>query len=192
MLVRLIAALSTVVVLAACGPRAFELEPPENLGDFSLGFAVATAADMQKVPISRDASAEEWTEALDEALDARLGRYQSGTKLYNVGVTIDAYALAPPGIPLVAAPKSVLVVTVAVFDDATGKMLNPEGKGKQLTAFERASADTVISSGLTRSKRQQILELSFVAAREIEYWLTQNPEWFGLPPLPEKTPVPER
>lgn len=192
MLARLIAVLSTLLVLAACGPRAFELEPPKNLGDFSLGFAVATAADMQMVPISRPASAEDWTKALDEALDARLGRYQSGSKLYNVGVTVDAYALAPPGIPLVAAPKSVLVVTVAVFDDTTGKMLNAEGKGKQLTIFERASADTVISSGLTRSKRQQILELSFVAAREIETWLTQNPEWFGLPPLPEKTPELER
>lgn len=192
MLARLIAVLSTLVVLAACGPRAFELEPPKNLGDFSLGFAVSTAADMQKVPISREASAEEWTEALDEALEARLGRYRSGTKLYNVGVTVDAYALAPPGIPLVAAPKSVLVVTAAVFDDATGKMLNPDGKGKQITAFERASADTVISSGLTRSKRQQILELSFVAAREIENWLAQNPQWFGLPPLPEKTADPER
>jgi hypothetical protein len=191
MFARLFALLVSLAVLTACGRPDFELEPPKNLGNFSIGFAVATAKNAQKVPISRDATAEEWEEVLQEALDARFGRYDTGTKLYNIGVTVDGYALAPPGIPVVAAPKSVLVVTAAVFDDAAQAMLNPEGKGKQITAFERGSSDTFIGSGLTRSKRQQMQELAFVAAREVEYWLAENPEWFGLPPLP-KQPVAQR
>lgn len=187
MFARLFAFLLALTLVTACGPTDFEVEPPKDLGNFSLGFAVATAANAKKVPISRDATAEEWEAVLQEALDARFKRYDKGTKLYNIGVTVDGYALAPPGIPIVAAPKSVLVVTAAVFDDKARTMLNPDGKGKQITAFERSSSDTVIGSGLTRSKQQQMRELAFVAAREIEYWLTQNPEWFGLPPLPERT-----
>ncbi len=189
MFARLIALVLALAVLNACGKPDFEVEPPRNLGDFSLGFAVATAQNAQKVPISRNATAEEWEKVLQEALDARFKRYNTGTKLYNIGVTVDGYALAPPGVPVVAAPKSVLVVTAALFDDAAQKMLNPEGKGKQITAFERGSSDTFIGSGLTRTKRQQMEELAFVAAREIEHWLTQNPEWFGLPPLPQQPTV---
>jgi hypothetical protein len=186
MFARPIAVVLALAVLNACGKPDFEVEPPRNLGDFSLGFAVATAKNAQKVPISRDATAEEWEKVLQEALDARFRRYDTGTRLYNIGVTVDGYALAPPGIPVLAAPKSVLVVTTAVFDDAEQRMLNADGKGKQITAFERGSSDTFIGSGLTRSKRQQMEELAFVAVREIEHWLTQNPEWFGLPPLPQQ------
>lgn len=190
MFARLFAVLALLLV-AACGSPDFEMEPPKALGDFNLGFAVSTAKNAQKVPISRDATAEEWEEVLQEALDARFKRYNTGTKLYNIGVTVDGYALAPPGIPVVAAPKSVLVVTTAVFEDATRRMLNTDGKGKQITAFERGSSDTFIGSGLTRSKKQQMEELAFVTAREIEFWLTQNPTWFGLPPLPVQ-PTTER
>lgn len=192
MFARLLAIMLALALLNACGRPDFEVEPRVNLGDFSLGFVVATARNAQKVPISRDASPEEWERVLQEALDARFKRYDTGTKLYNIGVTVDGYALAPPGIPVLAAPKSVLVVTAAVFDDAAGRMLNADGKGKQITAFERGSSDTFIGSGLTRSKRQQMEELAFVTAREIEHWLTQNPEWFGLPPLPVKPGAAER
>jgi hypothetical protein len=191
MFVRLIAVLSTLVLLGACGRPDFELEPPRNLGNFSLGFAVATAQNAQKVPISRNATQQEWEAVLQAALDARFKRYATGTKLYNIGVTVDGFAIAPPGIPLVAAPKSVLVISAAVFDDATQEMLNTDRKGHQITAFERGSADTVIGSGLTRSKRQQMEELAFVAVREVENWLAENPQWFGLPPLPA-TPTAER
>ncbi|MGQ0567029.1 MAG: hypothetical protein ACT4OK_18465 [Gemmobacter sp.] len=171
-----------LAVLAACAKKDLT-DPPAALGNFQLGFAVVIADNMKKVPISRDATVEEWEAALQKALDARFGRYQDGTKLYNIGVAVDGYALAPPGIPLVASPKSILVTSATVFDDAAQTMLNPEGKGKQITAFERGGDGSgIVGTGYTRTKQEQIDELAFVTALRVEEWLADNPEWFGLPP----------
>lgn len=178
---RLALALS-LSALTACGGSKLE-DPPVPLGNFRLGLNIVVTQNMQKVPISREATGEEWEAALKKAVDDRFGRYD-GDKFFNIGVAVDGYALAPPGIPIVASPKSILVVSVSVFDDAAGKMLNEGGKGKQITAFEQASGDTVIGSGLTKTKEEQMESLAYSAALEIENFLRQNPEWFGLPPLP--------
>lgn len=175
-----------LALLAACGRSDLE-DPPVPLGDFRLGLNIVVADNMQKVPISRDATVEEWEAALQKAVQDRFGRYE-GTKFYNIGVNVDGYALAPPGIPLVISPKSALVVTANIFDDAAGVRLNTEGK--QITAFESLTGQTVIGSGLTQSKAQQMANLSYSAVKKIEEWLLENPEWFGLPPLPEAPPEP--
>lgn len=171
-----------VAVLAACGRNDLE-EPPVPLGDFALGLNIVVADNVQKVPISREASVEEWEEVMKEAVADRFGRYQ-GPKLYNIGISVDGYALAPPGIPVVAAPKSVLVITANVWDDAAQLKLNEEGK--QITVFESLSGETVIGTGLTRNRKQQMEALSYNAVKRVEEWFLQNPEWFGLPPLPEE------
>jgi hypothetical protein len=122
------------------------------------------------------------------AVDERFARYQ-GAKLYNFGISVDAFALAPPGIPLVASPKSALVVTVTIWDDAAQAKLNEEGK--QFTVFEGASAESaVLGSGLTRSREEQMERLSRNAAKEIERWMLQNPEWFGIADAPVVAPLP--
>ena len=188
---RLVLALGRVLV-AACAKQTLT-DPTANLGNFQLGFAVVVADNMKKVPISRDASVEEWEAALQKALDDRFNRYQSGTKLYNIGVAVDGYALAPPGIPIVASPKSILVVSATVFDDASQEMLNPDGKGKQITAFERGGDGSgIVGTGYTRTKQQQIDELAFVTALRVEEWLADNPEWFGLPPKRRAPEAPPR
>ncbi len=188
---RLVLALGLFLV-AACAKNELT-DPPANLGDFQLGFAVVVADNMKKVPISRDATVEEWETALQKALDERFKRYQNGTKLYNIGVAVDGYALAPPGIPIVASPKSILVASATVFDDASQEMLNPGGKGKQITSFERGGDGSgLVGTGYTRSKQEQIDELAFVTALRIEEWLADNPEWFGLPPIVRATEAPAR
>lgn len=174
-----------LVLLAACAKNDLA-DPPVNLGDFGLGLNIAVAAKMQKVPISRNASVEEWETAIKKAVDDRFGRYH-GNRLYNIGISIDAYALAPPGIPLVASPKSVLVITANIWDDAKRLKLNPEGK--RLTVFESLSGDTVIGSGLTRSKAQQMASLSYNAIKAVEGWLLANPAWFDLPAAAAATPT---
>ena len=115
---------------------------------------------------------------MKKAVADRFGRYE-GDKLYNIGISIDGYALAPPGVPLVLKPKSVLVITANIWDDAARKKLNPEGK--QLTIFEHMSAETVIGSGVTQNKKKQMEILSYNAAKSVEKWLLEHPEWFGLP-----------
>lgn len=177
-LLRLLAFGLGLSALAACQTNDLK-EPPAPLGDFRLGLNIAVADNVQKVPISREASKEDWEAAIKKAVDDRFGRYD-GAKLYNIGISIDGYALAPPGVPLVLKPKSVLVVTANIWDDAAGKKLNPEGK--QLTIFEHMSAETVIGSGVTQNKKKQMEILSYNAAKSVEKWLLDNPEWFGLPP----------
>lgn len=171
-------------VLAGCGRSDLE-EPPVPLGDFALGLNIVVADNVQKVPISREASVEEWEAVMKDAVANRFGRYQ-GPKLYNIGISVDGYALAPPGIPVVAAPKSVLVITANIWDDAAQQKLNSEGK--QFTVFESLSGETVIGTGLTRNKKEQMEALSYNAVKRVEEWFLENPEWFGLPPKP---PAPE-
>lgn len=171
---RLVAA--ALLLLSACA-RNDLADPPVPLGDFALGLNIAVADKVEMVPISRPATPEEWEAAIVKAVDARFGRYE-GTKLYNIGISVDGYALAPPGIPVVAAPKSVLVITANIWDDAAQKKLNAEGK--QFTVFESLSGDTVIGTGLTRTKAQQIEALSYNAVKRVEEWLLENPQWFGM------------
>ncbi len=173
------AAIALVVgfTLSACQTNDL-LEPPVPLGDFAMGLNIAVAENMQKSPISRDATAEEWKAALTKAMADRFGRYE-GTKLYNFGISIDGFALAPPGVPLVLKPKSVLVISANIWDDAAQKKLNTEGK--QLVIFEKMSSETVVGSGLTQTKQKQMEILSYNAAKAVEGWLLDNPEWFGLP-----------
>lgn len=163
--------------LSACQTNDL-MEPPVPLGDFAMGLNIAVADNMQKSPISRDATAEEWKTALTKAMADRFGRYE-GTKLYNFGISIDGFALAPPGVPLVLKPKSVLVISANIWDDAAQKKLNAEGK--QLVIFEKMSGETVVGSGLTQTKEKQMEILAYNAAKAVEGWLLDNPEWFGLP-----------
>lgn len=173
---RLSAALVSLAVLVGCAKNDLT-EAPVPLGDFVMGLNIVVTDNMQKVPISREASGEEWQAAMKKAISDRFGRYE-GSKIYNIGISVDGYALAPPGIPLVAAPKSVLVITANIWDDAAGKKLNAEGK--QITVFEGLSGETVIGTGITRSKAQQMEALAFNAAKQVETWFLENPEWFGL------------
>lgn len=177
------AVLLAASLLASCQKNDLA-EPPVPLGNFELGLNIVFADNMKKVPISRPATVEEWESAIIKAVDDRFGRYD-GQKLYNIGIAVDGFALAPPGIPVVAAPKSVLVITANIFDDAAGTKLNAEGA--QFTIFESFSGETVIGSGLTRSREKQIEILSYNAVKRVEQWILENPEWVGLPKLNKPT-----
>jgi hypothetical protein len=175
----------SLTLLAACAQNDLA-DPPVPLGDFALGLNIVVTDKTEKVPISREASGEEWKAVMTKAVDARFGRYQ-GSKLYNIGISVDGYALAPPGIPVVAAPRSVLVITANIWDDAARKKLNDEGK--QFTVFESLSGETVIGTGITRTKQQQMDALAYNAVKRVEEWFLQNPEWFGLPTKSGPTPA---
>lgn len=183
-LARLAALFVGLSLLAACQKNDLK-EPPAPLGDFSLGLNIVVTDKMQKVPISRTATGAEWEAALKKAIDDRFGRYDhEGKKLFNLGISIDAYALAPPGVPVVLKPRSALAITANVWDDAAEKKLNAEGK--QITVFEGTTGKTFVGSGLTQTREEQMANLSYNAAKAVEKWLLDNPEWFGLPPKPVK------
>jgi hypothetical protein len=176
---RTFALLLSLCLLGACAAKNDLAEPPVPLGDFVLGLNVVIADEAGKVPISRNATPEEWEAAMKKAVEDRFGRYQ-GSRIYNIGIKIDGYALAPPGIPVVAAPKSILAITANFFDDATQQRMHSEGK--QIIVFESFSGDTIIGTGITRTKAEQMAALSYNAVKAVERWLLQNPEWFDVDP----------
>ena len=178
-MLRKVLVLMAFAVLAACQTNDLA-EPPVPLGDFALGLNVVVADNVQMVPLSRPTTPEAWEAAMKKAIEDRFGeaRY-TGTRLYNIGIAVEGYALAPPGVPVVLKPKSILVVTANVWDDATQTKLNAEGK--QFHIFEKNSPETMVGSGLTQTKAQQMEILAYNAAKRIEQWFLDNPEWFGLP-----------
>ena len=154
--VRVLAFGLVLAALAGCQKNDL-LEPPVPLGNFVLGHNIVVTDKMQKVPISRPATGAEWEAAVEKAMADRFGRYQ-GTKIYDFGISIDAFALAPPGIPVVASPKSVLVISANVWDDAAKLKLNAEAE--RIYVFESLSPQTALGSGLTQSRQRQIDQLA--------------------------------
>ena len=175
---RLIVVMMLLLGMGACtNPNDLD-EAPAYLGNFHLGHNVVVAPNLTRGPASREATDKEWIEAMEKAIDDRFRRYQ-GTKLYHLGVTMEGYVLAVSGIPLIAAPKSVLVIRVSVWDDAAQKKLNEEAE--LFTVVETISGETMISSGLTQSKEVQMENLTKNASKMIQNWLVkQNDEqgWF--------------
>lgn len=161
-------------------------EAPAYLGNFHLGHNVVVAPNLTKGPASREASKEEWAAVMKSAVEQRFGRYE-GTRLYHLGISIEGYVLAIPGIPLVAAPKSALILKVTAWDDANEKKLNPEPE--TITVVESISGKTMLSSGLTQSKETQMDNLSRNAAKLIQDWLVRMNDqngWFEDDGMPAK------
>lgn len=169
------AALGATLFLAACAGGANLGGERGELGDFRLGHNVVVAENAQTGPFSRQATAEEWEEALRTEVDRRFGRYE-GTRLYHIAINVDAFVLAMPGVPVVAAPRSALIVTVNLWDDALGRKLNDAPR--QFTVLEDLSGATIVSSGF-QSRENQMRNLSQNAVVMIEGWLAENPQWFS-------------
>ena len=165
-----------VLVLAACQTNDLK-QPPVPLGDFALGINVAVVDNVQKSPISRTATPEQLKTAMEKAIDDRFSRY-SGSRLFNIGVSIDGYALSPPGVPILFSPPSVMIVNVSIFEDAKGLKLNQEGE--RMTIVEKSSPETFIGSGLTQTKARQLDILTYNVAKRIEAYLLDNPQWIGM------------
>ncbi|MEQ8255179.1 MAG: hypothetical protein RH980_03870 [Roseovarius confluentis] len=177
-MLRILALGLMIAGVAAC-TRVDDLgDAPVYLGNFHLGHNVVAAPNLQKGPLSREASKAAWIAAMTQAVDERFSR-QEGTRLYHLGITLEAYVLARAGIPVVAAPKSVLVLKVTAWDDAKQARLNETPE--LITVIESLSGDTVVGSGLTRTAEEQMQVLTQKAAKLIENWLVRqnNAEgWF--------------
>ncbi|KJS44881.1 hypothetical protein [Roseovarius sp. BRH_c41] len=169
-------ALFGLALMAACTNANDLDEAPAYLGNFHLGHNVVVAPNLTKGPASREASKEEWIAAMTLAMTDRFGRYE-GTKLYHLGVSVEGYVLAIPGVPLVASPKSALILNVTAWDDAKGAKLN--AKPHLVTVVESFSGNTFLGSGLTQSKEKQLENLSRNAAKQIQNWLVQQNNEFG-------------
>lgn len=176
---RALAALAFAGLLAACSTSGAELgEMHPELGDFRLCYNIVTTNDAVQGPLSREADVDDIADSLRDEIDRRFSRYE-GSRLYHIAIHLDAYVLAVPGIPLVASPRSVLILSTNLWDDQLGRPLNEEPE--QFTVLESASGATMLGSGLTQSAEQQLAQLSANAALRIEEWMLANPAWFSHP-----------
>lgn len=178
---------AAALALMGCETRTTIEAPPAVLEQkFKLGHLAVVTRNAQQSPISRDGSPEEWKTALDKAIKDRFSRLDGDT-FYHLGVHLDGYSLAPAGVPLIASPKSVLIMSVSLLADAPGApLLTPAPE--QITVFESLSGGSLIGSGYTSSAEEQMANLSFNAAIAIEDWLARN-AWLIDPSIPRPTPV---
>lgn len=175
-------ALAVLALLAGCAADGGRLDPARpELGVFRLGHNIALAGNATVGPLSREMASEAWEAALRDEVERRLGpaRYD-GDRLYHVAINVDGYVLAMPGIPVVAAPRSVLIIGVFLWDDELGRPLNEERR--VFNVFESAGAGTILGSGLTSNAEEQMATLVRNAVLQIEDWMAENPSWFDHPP----------
>lgn len=166
---RLLVILPLLLSLAACGDATRDLaDPAEPIGDFQVGHIGVVAPNLQKLLVSRDATEDEWIEAMTDALSQRFDRFDGG-KFYHFGVSVEAYSLPPPIVP----GKSALALNVTVWDDAAQAKMNEEPKQVQIIR--------VIETRLASTKETQIQWLVAEAAKEVEVWMREMQEsdgWF--------------
>lgn len=179
---------AAVLALASCGAEDDLSQPPEPLGDFRLGHNIAIADNVVFPPemVSRKLGEVELEAAVQNAVAKRLRRYD-GDGLYHLGIVVGAVALAQPGIPVVYAPSSIMLLDVSIFDNSTQKRLNEKPERIQVGEGLR-NAVPILGSGMVRTPEEQLANLSENAARAIETWLRENPEWFT--PKPGQVRVP--
>lgn len=180
-MVRILSALISIVVLSACNGASDLDKPAVPLGDFNLYHNIVVAPKGQKLPISREVSEEVLTTAVKDAIAERFDRYE-GARNYHFGVSVEGYVLAPPGIPLVLAPKSIMILNLTVWDDAAGKKLTDEPH--QITVFESLDQGPIVGSGYTKTAEEQLKNLSQNAAKSIETYLVKQNKaegWFERP-----------
>lgn len=170
-MMRWVLGLVMVVGLSACASSRDLDEAPVPLGDFRLEHNIVIAENAQRGPLSREASEEQLSAAVKDAMAERFGRY-NGTSRYHFGISVEGYVLAQPGVPLVLAPKSALILNVTVWDDAAGGKLNDEPE--QITVLETFGTAPIIGTGYTMTAEEQLKELSQNAAKAVERFLVKQ------------------
>ena len=171
-LIKPVLAIAMAFLLAACDPTRDLDDAPVDLGDFKLGHNIVVTPNLKALPGSRNATEEEWQTAMKKAIDDRFGRYQ-GSRVYHFGISVDAYNLAAIDVPGVPTPKSALGINVTLWDNQKGVKLNEEAK--TITVLGVFSG-----AGIQPKKQVQLDNLAALAAKSIENWMLEHPEWFFL------------
>lgn len=168
--------LGGLAALSGCATPDPLTEDLPGMGDFELALAIVVTRNAKRIPPSRSATREQLEATMKSELIRRFGAYRGGRR-YFIAVNIDGYALAPPGIPIVLTPKSLLVVSANLWtEDPQEKIAGPE----QLTTFEGAET-LFLGSGYVKDADEQLTTLARNMSRKIQSWLLRNPALIGLP-----------
>lgn len=185
---RVLSGVALLALLAGCARPGMDA-PPEDLGEFHARVQYVFTENATQGPVSRDATPDEWKVALEQALADRMARYD-GSREFDIGVSLEGYMLAPPGVPVLYSPKSTAVVYVHLYDVAAKEFV---ARKKELQVFESTTGESaLVGSGNARTREEQIQGLAENVARRIELWLEEENElngWFD--PLPAAAAEPE-
>ena len=180
-MLRILTLITGLALMGAC-TQTQVYEDPESLGEFKLRVNYAFAEKAVQGPVSRDATPDEWTKAIQNAVDIRLGRYE-GSQEYDIGISLEGYMLAPPGIPVIYNPKSTAIVLVNVYDVEKKEFL---AKGKQFQVLEDTTGESALTgSGNARTREEQMNGLALKVADRVEEWLAEEHKddgWFDKRP----------
>ncbi len=180
-MIRILTLTAGLALLGACAPTLVD-EAPEELGEFKLRVNYAFADKAVQGPVSRDATPQEWTNAIQNAVDIRMGRYQ-GSQEYDIGISLEGYMLAPPGVPVLFNPKSTAIVLVNVYDVERKEFL---AKGEQMQVLEDTTGESALKgSGHARTKEEQMNGLALKVADRVEEWIAEEHKangWFDKRP----------
>ncbi len=183
---RAVMSLLGLAVLSACFSLTDSGQQAAFTQDFALGYTVVAGSEnYTRGPISREATVQEWETPIMREVESRLGEHH-GSRLYHIGIVLEGYTLAQPGIPILLSPKSALIFRFVIIDDPTQRVLY---SSERQVVFEDFSTDTVLGSGLTRTKQEQIRALASTAAYRIEQELRNTVQTWSspAPQLAEKT-----
>ncbi len=170
-MIRLAVCIAALAALVSCtAPSGPVDDPKRELGDFVLGHNIVVAPQFQRGPLSRPADKEVFIASMKNAIDARFGRYD-GDRTVHFGINISGYVLAQAGVPLVLSPKSALIITVTAWDDRAGERFNSEAR--EFIVLESFTGP-IIGSGMTMTAEEQMENLTYNAAKQIEEWLYDN------------------
>jgi len=173
--------LMTLLILLSCSLEDKPIVKP--IRDFRLGHVTVNAKDARTVEWGRTVTEMQLTDAVKTAVRDRFGPLK-GRSWYHLGITLDAYLLPPPGVPIVASPRAGLVAQVQVWDDRTQSILNPRAKAIAVT--ESTNPQTLLGSGYNYDAEVQLGRASRSLALQIERWLRSDES--PLPKRPQKRP----
>ena len=106
-----------------------------------------------------------------------------GAQEYDIGISLEGYMLAPPGVPVIYNPKSTAIVLVNVYDVRNKEFL---AKAKQFQVLEDTTGESAFAgSGNARTREEQMNGLALKVADRVEEWLAEEHEengWFDRRP----------
>ena len=174
------------LLLLAC---ALEDKPIVNpIGDFRLGHVTVHAGSAETAQWSRRATETQLTDAVRTAVRTRFGPLR-GRSWYHVAITLDAYLLPPPGIPVIASPRAGVVARVQIWDDRTRSVLNP--RPRTIAANESTNSQTLFGSGYSYDAEDQLDRAARSLALQIEHWLRSEESPLPAHPAQHRTPEPD-
>lgn len=159
--------------LMGCGEASFAPASMARLAQANIRFnhISIVATDMVKNAYSDDVSPEDMTTQLRRAITSKLSELQ-GDRVYNIGIKVTGYMLANPSVLTVSSPKSVLMLSVSVWNDSPdNKLMLPPSTVIAVDGLYGSALSIAKSQG---SKDQRLAALTGRAGVEIAQYLARN------------------